>query len=123
MLQVSNREKEGWLDIQSIDKFPCEDLKRIDQLWVKYSQGKFGFSVQESIWKSVGGSSKPTNDVYNRFADRVGWRINQRWLKSDDYNFTNNAPSGHLPLMLNNNKLPSNRLSVLAPKLAKCGIP
>ena len=68
-------------------------------------------------------SSKPTNDVYNRFGDRVGWRINQRWLKYDDYNFTKNAPSGHLPLMFNDNKLPSNRLSVLAPKLAKCGIP
>jgi len=123
MLKVSNREKEGWLDIQSIDKFPCEYLKRIDRLWVKYSQGEFGFSVQESIWKSVGGSSKPTNDVYNRFGDRVGWRINQRWLKYDDYNFTKNAPTGHLPLMFNDNKLPSNRLSVLAPKLAKCDIP
>ena len=122
MLKVTNREKEGWLDIKSIDRFPCEDLDKINQLWVKYSQGKFGFSVQGSIWKSVGGSSEPTNEVYNRFGDRVGWRVNQRWLKYDDYNFTKNAAWGHLPLMFNQNKLPSNRLSVLAPKLAKCGI-
>lgn len=122
MLKVANREKDGWLDVQSIDKFPCEELDKINQLWVKYSQGKFGFSVQESIWKSVGGSSKPTNEVYNRFGDRVGWRVNQLWLKYDDYNFTKNAPSGHLPVMFNDNKLPSNRLSVLAPKVAKCGI-
>lgn len=122
MLKASNRQKEGWLDTKSIDKFPCKELDKIDQLWEKYSQGKFGFSVQGSIWRSVGGSSEPTNEIYNSFADRVGWRVNQRWLKYNEYNFTINAPSGHLPLMFNNNKLPSNRLSVLTPKLAKCGI-
>lgn len=123
MLKVANREQEGFLDIQSIGQFPCEELRKINQLWLKYSQGKFGFSVQESIWKSVGGSSNPDNEIYNSFGDRVGWRVNQRWLKSDQYNFTNNAPSGHLPLMFNEKKLPSNRLSVLGPKVVKCGIP
>jgi hypothetical protein len=26
--------------------FPCTDLRTIDRLWVTYSQGQFGFSVQ-----------------------------------------------------------------------------
>ncbi|MFB2919538.1 GUN4 domain-containing protein [Aerosakkonema funiforme] len=122
MLKASGRE-EGWLDIKSIDSFPCKDLAHINKLWVKYSKGKFGFSVQKSIWEAVGGSSQATPEIYNRFGDRVGWRVNKHWLKYDEYNFTMNSPIGHLPQMFNNNKLPSNKLSVLAPKLAKCGIP
>ena len=46
MLQVANREEECWLDPESIDNFPCEDLQTIDRLWVHYSNGRFGFSVQ-----------------------------------------------------------------------------
>ncbi|MGA9382588.1 MAG: serine/threonine-protein kinase, partial [Phormidium sp.] len=36
MLKVAGREKEGYLDRERIDKFPCTDLRTIDQLWVKY---------------------------------------------------------------------------------------
>ncbi|MFB2922542.1 protein kinase domain-containing protein [Aerosakkonema funiforme] len=55
MLKAAGREKEGWLDDESINKFPCTDLRTIDRLWVKYSKGRFGFSVQKRIWESVGG--------------------------------------------------------------------
>ncbi|MEM1280199.1 MAG: TIR domain-containing protein, partial [Cyanobacteria bacterium P01_H01_bin.152] len=35
-----------WWKVESNDllNFPCADLKTIDQLWVKYSDGKWGFS-------------------------------------------------------------------------------
>ncbi|MEG4987482.1 serine/threonine-protein kinase [Microcoleus sp. BR0-C5] len=56
MLKVAGREKEGGLNTESIDNFPCEDLRTIDQLWVKYSNGRFGFSVQKRIYKSLGGT-------------------------------------------------------------------
>ncbi|MEI2580272.1 GUN4 domain-containing protein [Scytonema sp. PRP1] len=55
MLKASGRENDGWLDIESIKNFPCTDLRTIDQLWVKYSNGGFGFSVQKRIWESVVG--------------------------------------------------------------------
>ena len=58
MLAVAKREKEGWLDFGSIDNFPCEDLRTIDQLWVKYSDGKFGFSVQKRIYQGLENSTK-----------------------------------------------------------------
>jgi len=54
MLKVAGREKEGWLNMESIEKFPCEDLCTIDQLWIKYSNGRFGFSVQKRIYRSLG---------------------------------------------------------------------
>ncbi|MFM6619893.1 MAG: GUN4 domain-containing protein, partial [Dolichospermum sp.] len=60
MLCVGEREREGWLDINSIDNFPCADLSIIDKLWVKYSDGRFGFSVQKRIYQSLGGT-RPNN--------------------------------------------------------------
>ena len=75
MLKAANREKEGFLDSVSIEKFTCTDLRTIDQLWIKYSNGRFGFSVQKRIWESVGG--KPGDIDYRllktKFGDRVGW--------------------------------------------------
>jgi hypothetical protein len=122
MLKIAGRQKEGWLDVKSIGDFPCEDLAKINQLWLKYSQGKFAFTVQKSIWDPEVGNTEDINDVYSIFADRVGWRVNNNWLKYEEYNFTLDAPKGHLPQMFNDKKLPSNRLSVLSPKLAKCNI-
>jgi len=54
MLKGAGREEKGWLNIKDIEKFPCEDLRTIDQLWVEYSNGSFGFSVQKRIYRSVG---------------------------------------------------------------------
>ncbi len=122
MLKIAGRTTEGWLDVKSIGDFPCEDLAKINQLWLKYSQGKFAFTVQKSIWDTAVGNREVTNDVYSIFGDRVGWRVNNNWLKYEEYNFTLDAPKGHLPQMFNDKKLPSNRLSVLSPKLAKCNI-
>jgi hypothetical protein len=76
----------------------CSDLRTIDRLWVKYSDGRFGFSVQKRIWESVGG--KPdTNELtpYDKFGDRVGWRKNLEWIDYANVSFSLNAPEGHLP--------------------------
>lgn len=54
MLQATNRVSEKWIDVKNIDNFPCDDLRTINQLWVHYSKGKFGFSVQKkSIWMNL----------------------------------------------------------------------
>jgi hypothetical protein len=68
MLKVAGREEEGWLDTESIEKFPCEDLRTIDQLWVKYSNGRFGFSVQKRIYQSLGGTTKYDEKVWESLA-------------------------------------------------------
>ncbi|OHY42758.1 hypothetical protein BCV63_09320 [Cylindrospermopsis raciborskii CS-508] len=49
MLAVANRQSEGWLRIEDAENFPCKELRTIDNLWLKYSQGKFGISVQQEI--------------------------------------------------------------------------
>lgn len=73
MCEVAGRQKERWLNKESIDTFPCADLQTIDRLWVKYSGGKFGFSIQKQIWLSVGGNPEASYDIYKIFCDRVGW--------------------------------------------------
>ncbi len=79
MLQVAEREKEGWLDVEDIETFPCKDLRIIDQLWVKYSNYKFGFSVQKKIYQSLGGTKEYNREVSYEFGKKVGWYINERW--------------------------------------------
>lgn len=100
MLAVANRTEQGWLDIPDIDNFPCEDLRAIDGLWVKYSNGKFGFSVQKRIYQSLGGIREYYNhEVWNSFTDRVGW-LNKKGWRNVNLNFSNKAPEGHLPIRI-----------------------
>ena len=98
MLKVAGKEKEGWLDRKDIDNFPCEDLRTIDQLWVKYSNGRFGFSVQKRIYQSLGGTREYDEKVWDKFGDRVGWRKNNKWLYNNDLTFSERSPEGNLPV-------------------------
>lgn len=101
MLKVAAQKHKGHLDIESIEKFPCADLRTIDSLWVKYSNGRFGFSVQKRIWESVVRESvglKPSEYYYGmEFPDRVGWSVKGEWLDESELTYGENAPEGHLP--------------------------
>lgn len=93
MIRISEREGERWLDDGDIKRFPRHDLRIIDQLWVKYSGGKFGFSAQKRIWQDV-------KEDWKRFGDRVGWLKNpgnSEWRRYGDSIFTLSAAEGHLP--------------------------
>lgn len=91
LLKVTGQENEGWLGDEHIQKFPCQDLRAIDQLWVKYSTGRFGFGVQKRILSKCQGNPQA-------FGDHVGWRVEGSWIfgSSVIYNPTH-APEGHLP--------------------------
>jgi hypothetical protein len=69
-----------------------------DQLWSKYSGGKFGFSVQQRIYKSLDGTKTYDENIWGSFADRIGWKEKDMgWLRYDDLNFSKTAPTGQLP--------------------------
>ncbi|WRH65807.1 MAG: serine/threonine-protein kinase [Planktothrix sp. GU0601_MAG3] len=97
MIEVAGRTKEGYLSVKDIDTFPCEDLRIIDQLWVKYSNGRFGFSVQKRIYQSLGGTQNYDPKVWERFCDQVGWRVNGQKCIWYQLKFNQTAPVGHLP--------------------------
>ncbi|WP_427162412.1 GUN4 domain-containing protein [Aliinostoc sp. HNIBRCY26] len=112
MFQVVGREEEDWIRSEELLNFPCTDLRTIDRLWVKYSNGHFGFSVQKEIYLSVGG--KPDGQYYkeawDKFGDRVGWRVKGNWIYGvdvtwkgnwiyyRDLTFSTSSPKGHLPM-------------------------
>lgn len=73
ILQAAECEKEGYIDIDKVKTFPCEDLMTIDRLWMKYSDGVYGFSVQRNIYVECGGSldfSSPSDICWQRFLEK-----------------------------------------------------
>ncbi|MFO5527686.1 MAG: GUN4 domain-containing protein, partial [Cuspidothrix sp.] len=100
MLKLTKREQERWLRVEDVKNFPRRELRKMDQLWVKYSNGKFGFSVQKQIWLELGGKldGEYDLDTFTKLGDRVGWRKNGEWLSDSYYTFSTNALSGHLPV-------------------------
>ncbi|MDB9527899.1 GUN4 domain-containing protein [Oscillatoria sp. CS-180] len=102
MCEVMDQQKKGWLRHEDIKTFPCLDLHNIDRLWVKYGQGKFGFSVQKKIWESCG-SPTSYGSSWEKFGVAVGWRskgflsIGAEWKLYSNLTFNMTAPDGHLP--------------------------
>jgi len=87
MLQLGDQNRKGYLDVEDCRNFPKEELRTIDKLWLKYSNGKFGFSVQKEIYLEVGGKLNDYHyDSYKKMSDRIGW--------SD----TETAPRGYFPV-------------------------
>ncbi|BAY13993.1 GUN4 domain-containing protein [Calothrix sp. NIES-2098] len=100
ILAIAGRENEGWLDLEHIENFPCEDLCTIDELWVKHSNGHFGFSVQKRIYQSLGGTvgtREHNSKIWQAFIDSVGWRKEGKWMYYNDLTFDLTAPVAHLP--------------------------
>jgi hypothetical protein len=100
ILQASGQEERGWLDKEDMEKIPSIDLQTIDQLWVKYSNGKFGFSVQKQIYQSLGGTKEFNQKITEAFWHKVGLIINNEpyWSQYDNLTFNLSAPIGHLPI-------------------------
>ncbi len=86
MITTVGKEEGQYFDRADLENFPCEDLRTIDQLWVKYSNGKWGFSVQKQIWQDCGSPMNPNND-WDKFGDRVGWLKRGKWLNYRDLTF------------------------------------
>jgi hypothetical protein len=97
MLKLAQREQDNWLDAESVNNFPCDGFRKLDRLWVKYSNGRFGFTVQKRIWDSLTGTSKT-----EQFGQRVGWyNKNQgKWLTIAEIQSPTTKtdfPLGHFP--------------------------
>ncbi|MEH2363231.1 GUN4 domain-containing protein [Nostoc sp.] len=92
---------------EGIVKIPAIDLNTIDKLWLNYSKGKFGFSVQKEIYQSLGGTKEFNGEIRDKFGVSVGWRTSNKdgkyfWRNSDDcyYHIDTIGLRGHLPSCL-----------------------
>ncbi|MHC5595513.1 MAG: GUN4 domain-containing protein [Nostoc sp.] len=102
MSQAVGKKDGNWFISDELLNFPCTDLRTIDRLWIKYSNGHFGFSVQKEIYLSVGGKAdgKYYEEAWGKFGDRVGWRVKSSWISSSKATFDTSAQRGHLPILL-----------------------
>ncbi len=110
LLWIVNKQKAGRLNSQDIQALPCKDLQTIDDLWKTYSNGKFGFGIQQQIWLSSGGVKGAWNsEIYEKFSETVGWKYEDSWKSSTELTYDMRAPKGHLPTdrtaMSNNDKI------------------
>ncbi len=88
ILDLAKPSDKNNLKNEDIENISCTDIKHINHLWEKFSNNKFGFRIQQSIWE------KSRKD-YNTFAKQVGWPNDYDHLKFDST--TIDKPDGHLP--------------------------
>lgn len=96
MITIAGKKYRQWFD-RDLRDFPVKPLKTIDDLWLKYSYGKFGFSVQKEIYLQCGGIPDGSYDaaVWDSFCHVTGWKQNNQYLEAK---FETSAPRGHLPI-------------------------
>jgi hypothetical protein len=81
-----------WVYFTEVEQFPKLDLQTLDRLWLAYSEGKFGFSVQRRIWLSLGQN-------WDKLWPRLAWKDDNIWTRyPGGFIWDLSAPDGHLPL-------------------------
>ena len=103
IITLSGAEAQGrnfvyWTEVK---KIPELDMKTIEKLWLTYSNGKFGYSVQSRLYNIENGD-------FDNFIRRIGWTKidpiskNERklkWFGENEFMYDlETAPVGHLPL-------------------------
>ena len=85
--------KRGYVYFSEVDSIPGIDLSTLNKLWIVYSRGKFGFTVQAKILDSVGGR-------YDKLWPRIGWKKDGIWTRyPKSFTWSIEAPNGHMPLV------------------------
>ena len=86
-------ENRGYVFYSEVNNISGTDLLTIDRLWNIYSTGRFGFSIQAKILKSVG-------IKYELLWPKLGWKIDGHWTRyPSSFNWSLEAPDGHMPLI------------------------
>ncbi|XP_027117421.2 tetrapyrrole-binding protein, chloroplastic [Coffea arabica] len=94
-------QKRGYVFFSEVQFISEDDLRTIDELWRKYSNDKYGYSVQKKIWNKV-------SRDFTKFFLKVGWmkkldtevqQYNYRSFPSEFmWEMNDETPEGHLPL-------------------------
>ncbi|PSC75665.1 hypothetical protein C2E20_1616 [Micractinium conductrix] len=86
--------KRGWVYFSEVKFIPVDDMQTLDGLWKAASRGKFGYAVQREVWLQ-------NRRQWPKFFKAIDWVIGEnnvyrKWPAEFDYSL--NAPKGHLPL-------------------------
>lgn len=83
-----------WVYFTEVASIPVKDLQTMDKLWVSYSGGRFGYSVQKRLWKA-------SKERWSVFFARIDWTAGEqkayrKWPQ--EFIYKSDAAEGHLPL-------------------------
>jgi hypothetical protein len=83
----------GYVYFSEVAAMPAVDLESLDRLWLAYSRGRFGFSVQGRLLAAVDGQ-------WERLWPRLGWKQDGVWTRyPGSFTWSLTAPEGHMPLI------------------------
>lgn len=83
----------GYVYYSEVPAIPGLDLESLDRLWLCYSQGRFGFSVQGRLLQASGGQ-------WEKLWPKLGWKAAGVWTRYPSaFTWSLEAPDGHLPLV------------------------
>ena len=101
MVEITGKPNIEEITPEDLQKFPCNAIMVIDQLWQRYSNNRFGFGVQLRLYQSFGGNidtiRAQNNEFLLRLSEKTGWRKNGKPIEYDDFDFSLNSSEGGLP--------------------------
>ena len=86
-------ERRGYVYFSEVLSMRGLDLVTMDRLWIAYSQGRFGFTVQARLLTTLNGR-------YDKLWPRIGWKKEGVWTRYPKaFDWSLKAPEGHMPLV------------------------
>lgn len=83
----------GYVYYSEVAAMAAADLESLDRLWVCYSRGRFGFSIQGRLLQACQGQ-------WEQLWPRLGWKKDGVWTRyPGSFTWSLEAPDGHLPLV------------------------
>ena len=102
MIEITGKAELDEITPDDLKKFPCNAIMVIDQLWQKYSNNRFGFSIQLRLYQNLGGNMDTIRAQENQYlqlvSEKIGWRVNGKLVEYDKFDFSLDAVAdGALP--------------------------
>ncbi|KAJ1454360.1 hypothetical protein M885DRAFT_521897 [Pelagophyceae sp. CCMP2097] len=101
LIFIADAKERGFVYWTDVNSLPKEDMATMENLWMHYSDGKFGFTVQKRIWRQQG-------DNFEKFCTKIMWtkedadtgsERKRKWFGTSEFIYNlEDAPKGHLPL-------------------------
>ena len=86
-------ERRGYVYYSEVATMPELDLESLDRLWVCFSRGRFGFSVQARLLAS-------SNGRFDQLWPKLAWKQGRQWTRyPGSFQWSIGAPEGHMPLV------------------------
>jgi hypothetical protein len=86
-------ERRGYVYFSEVAAMPGLDLQSLDRLWITYSLGRFGFSVQGRLLRLC-------ENRWESLWPRLGWKLEGQWTRYPNaFTWNLEAPEGHMPLI------------------------